>query len=262
MNRSKVTTGKPKIGGAVFRAPAGTTLPTSASASLNGAFVELGYVSEDGVKNNNSANTSTVYDWGGTPVLNEVEEKPDEWTLKLIEATDTNVLGTVYGDGNVTVNAGAGEIAVQATGDQPEAQAWVIDMRLKGGALKRVVIPVGELASVGEITYDRKSPVGYELTIKAMDDGTGHTHYEYIKLADGTTFAISLDKATVSVAHGSTTTLVATTTPAGGRVIWGTSAPGKATVDQSGVVTGVAAGSAVITAYFGGLTASCTVTVT
>ena len=33
-------------------------------------------------------------------------------------------------------------------------------------------------------------------------------------------------------------------------------------VDENGVVTGVAAGSAVITATFGGLSKSCTVTVT
>ena len=44
--------------------------------------------------------------------------------------------------------------------------------------------------------------------------------------------------------------------------LWGTSDASKATVSKTGVVTGVAAGSAVITAYFAGVTASCTVTVT
>ena len=57
---SNVTVGKPKVGGAVFWAPLGSTLPTSASASLDAAFVDLGYVSEDGVVNNNGPESDTV----------------------------------------------------------------------------------------------------------------------------------------------------------------------------------------------------------
>lgn len=42
---TKVSVGKPKVGGAIHWAPLGTTLPTSATESLNVAFKELGYVS-------------------------------------------------------------------------------------------------------------------------------------------------------------------------------------------------------------------------
>ena len=41
----KTSVGKPKIGGAVFRAPVGTALPTDATSKLDVAFKELGYCS-------------------------------------------------------------------------------------------------------------------------------------------------------------------------------------------------------------------------
>ena len=44
---TNVSVGKPAVGGAIYRAVAGTTLPTDATTSLAAAFKQLGYVSED-----------------------------------------------------------------------------------------------------------------------------------------------------------------------------------------------------------------------
>ena len=52
-NKDNVSAGKPKIGGAVFVAPAGTKMPKTAIEELDKAFKNLGYVSEDGIKNSN-----------------------------------------------------------------------------------------------------------------------------------------------------------------------------------------------------------------
>lgn len=178
----KVSTGKPKTAGAVYRAPAGTTAPTDASTELAAAFKELGFVSDDGVSNSNSGDSTDVYAWGGTPVLTTQAEKTDEWKLTLIESLNAEVLKTVYGDGNVTVDTTGKKITVKAGAAQLASSVYVIDMLLKGGALKRVVIPVGTLSDVGEIVYKDDEPIGYEITIKGADDGTGYTHYEYIQL--------------------------------------------------------------------------------
>lgn len=69
--------------------------------------------------------------------------------------------------------------------------------------------------------------------------------------------------ATASVASGSTLALDAVLMPFGvkGDITWASASTNKATVDSSGVVTGVATGSSVITATAGGKTATCTVTV-
>ena len=178
MNTANVSAGKPRAAGAIFRAPIGTTLPTSANDTLDTAFVELGFVSDDGVTNNNAAETDDINAWGGTPVLNIQTAKPDEWTFTLIEALNVDVLKTVYGDANVTTSNGV--IHVEAKSAQVPDSVYVIDMAMRDGALKRVLIPVGSLGEVGEIVYKDDEPVGYELTIKALDNGSGKTHDEWI----------------------------------------------------------------------------------
>ena len=257
-----VSTGKPKIAGAVYRAVLGSTLPTDASSTLVSAFHDMGYISEDGITNSNSPTTEQIKDWGGRVVLVVTTEKPDTFKIKFIEALNSNVLEAVYGDGNVTVNAVAGTIDVKANADDAVEYSYVIEMVMRGGAHKRIVIPAAKVSAVADIVYKSDEAVGYELTIEAMPDSSGNSHYEYIQLARGTSLGLAIDKSTLSVAHGSTSQLVATTTPAGLHVVWGSSDTSKATVDQSGLVTGVAAGSATITASFAGLSKTCTVTVT
>ena len=74
--------------------------------------------------------------------------------------------------------------------------------------------------------------------------------------------SIALNTSTATVAVAGTTQLFAIVAPGSGEVTWTSATTGKATVDDNGVVTGVASGSSVITATCNGLTASCTVTVT
>lgn len=74
--------------------------------------------------------------------------------------------------------------------------------------------------------------------------------------------ALSISPTTSSIVVEGTATITPTTTPTGASVVWASSNPRVATVSASGVVTGVAAGTAIVTATAGAYSASCTVTVT
>lgn len=73
---------------------------------------------------------------------------------------------------------------------------------------------------------------------------------------------IALNTNTATVAVSGKTQLFAIVGPGTGTITWTSATTAKATVDDNGVVTGVASGTSVITATANGLTASCTVTVT
>ena len=76
--------------------------------------------------------------------------------------------------------------------------------------------------------------------------------------------SVTIDMDTATVASGATVTLAATATPENAinkKVTWTSSNTDVATVDENGVVTGVALGTATITATAGDFSDSCEVTV-
>lgn len=178
-----VSTGKGKYGGCVYRAPYSSTLtlPTDTTTAMStlSDFVDLGYISEDGVANDNSPSADEIKAWGGAVVLTAQTEKPDTFAFTLISSKSADVLKAVYGSTNVTGTLASG-ITVKATSDEAEAGAWVFDMVLEGGVAKRIVVPEAKITEIGTINYNDSDAIGYELTITAIaHDGT--THFEYIK---------------------------------------------------------------------------------
>ena len=180
-NASNVSAGKPAIGGAIFIAPLGTTLPTDALTPLDSAFENVGYISEDGYTNSNSPETTGIKAWGGDTVYDALNSKDDTFKYQMIEAGNKVVLKSVYGSENVTGDLETG-LTVRANSKEMEEKALVIDTVLRGHILKRTVIPRAQLTELGDITYKDDELVAYEVTYSAHPDEVidYDTHREYL----------------------------------------------------------------------------------
>src|SRR5699024_7357872 len=91
-----VSTAKPKVAGAVWTAPLGTELPSDAVAELGAEFNSLGYISEDGLTNENTPESENIKAWVGDTVANVQTSKEDSLTYTLIAAMNVDVLKQVY----------------------------------------------------------------------------------------------------------------------------------------------------------------------
>lgn len=178
-DQDNVSFGKPKATGAVFVAPAGTTLPTDATTALDAAFDGLGYVSEDGLVNAVESDTESKNAWGGDKVLEGQTSFSESFTVNLLE-TNEDVLKTYYGEDNVSVD-GSGNITVHEKGEELPEVVVVFELVLTGGRVKRIVVPKARIADrSGELNYSDGEAIMYPAVFTAFKDDNGNLHSEYI----------------------------------------------------------------------------------
>lgn len=175
---SNVSFGKPKVGGAVFVAPAGTTLPTNATDALDAAFKGLGYVSEDGLVNSVETDTEQINAWGGDLVLVGQTTFMETFMVNLIE-TNAEALKVYYGEDYVEVDGD--DITITQNSAMLPNCVVVFELVLTGGRVKRIVIANAQIVDrSGEITYVDGEAIAYPALFQAYPDENGNSHVEYV----------------------------------------------------------------------------------
>lgn len=173
---------RPTDGGVFYRAPLGTTLPTDATSSLNPAFVDLGWVGEEGISVTVTRDTTKHHAFGGDLVKTTQDNYESTIKLTLLES-DPDVLETVFGAGNVTLSTSGGSRTITvAHGSAPlPLQAWVAEV-IDGNKVRRLVIQEGKVVNVDDIMYVHSDLVKYTITVDCYKPATGNSEavLEYI----------------------------------------------------------------------------------
>ena len=170
-DKSNITIGLPKEGGAIFWAPAGTTIPANGSDDLGADFVCLGYVTEDGVTISVADEGDDINAWGPEVVIHSQTGYTKTATLNLLETSKPAVLQFVYGADNVTVN-GDGSITWVDTGKPLPRGVFVCDTIQNNGSdtprIHRQVFGDAQFTDrSGDHVYNNSDPLAFPIVLTA-----------------------------------------------------------------------------------------------
>lgn len=131
--------------GGIFRAPAGTSVPTDAITPLDVAFKEVGYLGDDGITTNwYETTTNDVVAWqNGEKVRRIQTEITSTVTFSMLETND-ETRKVQHGDDNV----GGGITYI--TTEEGVRGVWVIQAYDSAGFVERTVIYDAQVTTRGE----------------------------------------------------------------------------------------------------------------
>lgn len=157
------------LNGSVYIAPKGTTAPTDLTTAWPAGWVDLGYLSDDGVEMSYSTETEDINAWQSlSPVrkvltgvdmtlgFTAIELKTATMTLYFPSATMTDVAGTVH------------KLSIPAA-PEPDERAIGLEW-VDGDITNRLIIARGEVTDRESITFARSGAVGLGMTVSAYAD--------------------------------------------------------------------------------------------
>lgn len=173
-NTANVSVGKGVKGGYMFVAPKGTTLPTDFETPLDAAFLNVGYLGDDGISFEDSHDSESYYDLNGDNIENANSNVEKSFTVVFREIKK-DTLAVIYGTANVT--DADGKLTVHDKG--PSEEEWIVcfELLLKNGRHWRRVVPSSKLGELGDFTVSSTELVGRETTMKAMLDAATESYY-------------------------------------------------------------------------------------
>ncbi|MFD9629794.1 phage tail tube protein [Streptomyces violascens] len=164
------------ITGAAYVAAPKSKLPTDATTAWDAAFTDIGWISDDGITESNSADTSEVKGWqGGQTVRKVISSSEMTFQFTAIETSKT-VLELYHKGSKVVTTSGKSVLAIKAPG--PDRRSFGFDV-IDGNSHIRIVVPDGEVTETGDITYKGDEAIGYELTVTAYPGADGTVALKY-----------------------------------------------------------------------------------
>lgn len=188
---TKVMVGSPKVGGAIYRAPLGTALPTDATTALAAEYIAQGHASPDGLERAINKAYKALKVWGAEEIGKIRTELSVGMKFTLVQSLSEDVLKSAWGDDAVTVTAADATNGNRTTiawdGTEPDASIWVFEMAFKGRK-RRIVLGNAENTTESFTeSFTDEDMVGLPFELSAYKDATGKWFHDYTD--DGLTTA-------------------------------------------------------------------------
>ena len=174
----------PLITGSLRVAPKGTTMPTDATAALDAAFADLGYIGADGFTEKLDRVTAKKRAFGGRVIKVTQSEFNATLQLVLVESLRAEALKAVYGAANVQITAATSghgnQVTVHKNGIKLPHLAWVMDTADEELSAKyRSCISDGQVTTTGDVKVVHTDTIEYPITIECFEDASGDNIVTY-----------------------------------------------------------------------------------
>lgn len=169
-----VSVGKGITGGYFYSAPLGTTMPTKAGEKPGEGFINLGYISEDGVVFSTETDSEDIPDMNGDTIVTSTTSHSENMTLTLAE-NKAATMGEMYGIKNVTDESGL--MTVHVKGDETEHRCGVFLFLLKDGRKWTRLVHDYQLKELGELTVASSELAARESTFTVFKDAKTGDYY-------------------------------------------------------------------------------------
>jgi hypothetical protein len=155
--------------GQVYVAPVGTTLPTTAEATLNAAFEGLGFHTEDGVTVGNAPEITELRVWQARyPIRRQRDTENFTVSFSLVQWNEVSV-PLAFGGGAVVTDGGSGyKYTPPAPDDAIVEKALVVDV-VDGSTHGRFVVPRGNAVEAVEANFRRTELATLPITFSALE---------------------------------------------------------------------------------------------
>lgn len=179
-NTLDVTAGKGDVAaGQLWFFPGGYEgeIDLSFEPSTETGWVQGGYASTDGVTVDNSADKNEKRVWGNLSLGSTYSNFASTVTVQHASSTDPDLLGRLYGSGNVAVEAVSGNITINSKGTQPEVATLLINAVTDDGRKNKLVIwkAQPDLNRSFSMTDDEITVIEATYDCVAIADGTTWT---------------------------------------------------------------------------------------
>lgn len=162
-----------------FKGAAGLVLPQSLDDSINAAFNDCGWLSEDGVDIAISVDTAEIKAWqGGTSVLFPVTGSSRAFSFGAME--DTPLVARMFHGASAPIAAGTGGARVNLPGSIPSVEGAAIVKAVANDVVKYYVQPLVSITDRSNVSHKSTDPTVHQMTLAARGDGyiiTNHPAY-------------------------------------------------------------------------------------